>query len=207
MKTLRALIVGLVAGLSAVSLPAHAAVRINIKQIGANVVVTSIGSIDLDGLSLITETNYNSSAAIRATDAFVATGVSALTNGYAGITGPRHIGIGSLINASSGSGDPFGLNIFPVNRPAGIARIFLPLAYTSGQSINSSATFANTSLQTLGLATGRYTYLAPNDSIELSIAAPAVPEPATWAMIILGFGTIGTVVRRRRTAETSVRFA
>jgi len=28
----------------------------------------------------------------------------------------------------------------------------------------------------------------------------AVPEPATWAMMILGFGAVGSVIRRRRTA-------
>jgi len=26
----------------------------------------------------------------------------------------------------------------------------------------------------------------------------AVPEPQTWAMMILGFGTIGAIIRRRR---------
>lgn len=29
---------------------------------------------------------------------------------------------------------------------------------------------------------------------------PAVPEPATWAMMILGFGVVGMAARRRRTA-------
>ena len=28
--------------------------------------------------------------------------------------------------------------------------------------------------------------------------APAVPEPATWAMMLLGFGAVGMVIRRRR---------
>jgi hypothetical protein len=28
----------------------------------------------------------------------------------------------------------------------------------------------------------------------------AVPEPATWAMMIMGFGAAGSVVRRRRQA-------
>jgi hypothetical protein len=27
----------------------------------------------------------------------------------------------------------------------------------------------------------------------------SVPEPANWAMMILGFGCIGAIVRRRRT--------
>lgn len=37
--------------------------------------------------------------------------------------------------------------------------------------------------------------LAPN-----SDASFAVPEPGTWALMILGFGTIGAVLRRRRAA-------
>lgn len=34
---------------------------------------------------------------------------------------------------------------------------------------------------------------------------PAVPEPATWAMLILGFFTVGYAMRRRTTA--TIRFA
>lgn len=33
-----------------------------------------------------------------------------------------------------------------------------------------------------------------------------VPEPATWGMMILGFGAIGTTMRRRATVRTSVSF-
>ncbi len=36
--------------------------------------------------------------------------------------------------------------------------------------------------------------------------APAVPEPATWAMMLIGFGTVGATMRRRKTVA-SVRFA
>ncbi len=39
----------------------------------------------------------------------------------------------------------------------------------------------------------------------LRFAAAAVPEPATWAMMILGFGLIGGAMRSRQTAK--VRFA
>jgi hypothetical protein len=40
-------------------------------------------------------------------------------------------------------------------------------------------------------------------------AAPtaAVPEPATWAMMLLGFGAIGFGMRRRRSDTVRVRFA
>ena len=38
----------------------------------------------------------------------------------------------------------------------------------------------------------------------ISFAPRAVPEPATWAMMVLGFGVVGGVVRRRK---ASVAFA
>lgn len=37
--------------------------------------------------------------------------------------------------------------------------------------------------------------------------APAVPEPATWAMMIVGFGAVGLAIRRRQEVRTTVRFA
>ena len=42
------------------------------------------------------------------------------------------------------------------------------------------------------------------DNVRLSIAA--VPEPATWAMMILGFGVIGAALRRRRQPAVPVAF-
>lgn len=35
----------------------------------------------------------------------------------------------------------------------------------------------------------------------------AVPEPAAWGMMILGFGLVGGVMRRRSSAKVNVRFA
>jgi hypothetical protein len=40
-----------------------------------------------------------------------------------------------------------------------------------------------------------------------SMRVAAVPEPATWAMMIGGFGLIGLSMRRRRRARVSVSFA
>lgn len=36
---------------------------------------------------------------------------------------------------------------------------------------------------------------------------PSVPEPATWAMMMLGFGAIGGALRRRQNVATRIRFA
>ncbi|MBS0479153.1 MAG: PEP-CTERM sorting domain-containing protein [Proteobacteria bacterium] len=38
----------------------------------------------------------------------------------------------------------------------------------------------------------------------ITVSTPAVPEPATWAMLIMGFGAIGATLRRRAVAGTAV---
>jgi hypothetical protein len=42
---------------------------------------------------------------------------------------------------------------------------------------------------------------------QLGAGAPAVPEPATWAMMLLGFGAVGYSMRRRRTAQAVAQAA
>ncbi|MEO5938938.1 MAG: PEPxxWA-CTERM sorting domain-containing protein, partial [Sphingomonas sp.] len=46
-----------------------------------------------------------------------------------------------------------------------------------------------------------------NFSVKSTLANGAVPEPATWGMIILGFGALAGVVRRRAPASQRVRYA
>lgn len=59
------------------------------------------------------------------------------------------------------------------------------------------------SFVTSGSQFGENTIQTDNWNYTLS-AAGAVPEPATWAMMILGFGLIGGAMRRRETAR--IRF-
>jgi hypothetical protein len=40
-----------------------------------------------------------------------------------------------------------------------------------------------------------------------TVSATAVPEPATWAMLLAGFGAVGFAMRRRRTQNVKVSFA
>ena len=46
-----------------------------------------------------------------------------------------------------------------------------------------------------------------NLNITAITAAAAVPEPATWAMMLVGFAAVGHAMRRRRTIGGSARFA
>ena len=43
----------------------------------------------------------------------------------------------------------------------------------------------------------------PRNPLDPRIPSGAVPEPSTWAMLILGFGAIGTVTRFRRQERLS----
>ena len=45
------------------------------------------------------------------------------------------------------------------------------------------------------------------DNVTFSVASAYVPEPATWALMILGFGAIGGAMRRRQSVPAKVRFA
>ena len=38
----------------------------------------------------------------------------------------------------------------------------------------------------------------PLAGFQIGLPSSAVPEPATWALLIAGFGTVGTAMRRRR---------
>ncbi|KQS04017.1 hypothetical protein ASG11_06930 [Sphingomonas sp. Leaf357] len=62
-----------------------------------------------------------------------------------------------------------------------------------------------------GLTSARITATGPNANAEfvldnVVVNAAAVPEPATWGMMILGFGMIGAAARSRK-VKTSVAFA
>lgn len=59
-------------------------------------------------------------------------------------------------------------------------------------------------------STGTFTLINPffgNGTLTISEATAAVPEPATWAMMLLGFGAMGVTMRRRRRQDKGIAVA
>ncbi len=85
----------------------------------------------------------------------------------------------------------------------------MPQGYASDSPLSDTATYDNQTFSSLGATPGTYEWTwgaGPNQNFTLVIVtAGAVPEPSTWAMMLLGFAGLGLMEyhnagRRRRTA-------
>jgi hypothetical protein len=182
-----------VLGFAALSSSAKAELVIDITQQGSDVVATGFGTVNTAGLTFLT-TGLGSSS-VDGGAAFIGIGGAPVVF-YSGITGPAAFGSGAFVGASSSSG-----STFLINGNTGV--IYLPSGYTSGSFISGTDTFGGTTLAGLGLTDGTYTYdfgTGPNeDSVVVNIGnVSAVPEPSTWAMMILGFMGVGFMAYRRK---------
>ncbi|MFN9848121.1 MAG: PEPxxWA-CTERM sorting domain-containing protein [Alphaproteobacteria bacterium] len=86
---------------------------------------------------------------------------------------------------------PTGVNVSVGSGPATL--LTGPLGTQSGFSGQVALSAGDTFDFRVNRATNYY-----NDSTGLSASITAVPEPATWAMMIIGFGAAGSMIRRRR---------
>lgn len=77
----------------------------------------------------------------------------------------------------------------------------------TGQFIGLTSTTPFTSITVNAASDFSYTL----DTLIYGSSAPiigsAVPEPSTWAMMLLGFGIVGYTIRRRSNESTRIRFA
>jgi hypothetical protein len=72
-------------------------------------------------------------------------------------------------------------------------------------STGTSLFTGSESAPTFKLGTFSLTPNTPDPDYTLTITA--VPEPASWAMLLAGFGALGMMVRRRRDVTVRVRFS
>ena len=184
-------------GLSAPS--AQAGYVVDLTQVGSNVVATGSGPIDLTGLSFF-ESRQEAAGLLPSTN-FVNTGPGSVVviHAYTGITGPSNFGSGGFTAASSGSGDLVG-----IDNDGKV--LFVPLDYVSDSPLSDTSTYDGQTFSSLGVTPGTYKWTwgsGANQNFTLVIGA-VVPEPSTWAMMLIGFAGLGLMgyrtAGRRRTA-------
>jgi len=119
-------------------------------------------------------------------------------NALNGYTVQTITGISGIFNGSAITGLAPGLfganNLFYLTGPFFVDGNGLGFTTAAGISANlfvTNDTSYRVNTQGAGLLTGLVTARA-------TAAAPAVPEPATWLMMLLGFGVIGYALRARR---------
>ena len=205
MKLLRSGVYLALAGIAATATAANASVTININQVGSDVVATGSGSLDLTGLT--DQGVFGFSDDIHPSVAYIGLGAAGEMEGYSGFTGPDAFGSGGATHYSSASGTTFALRGSGFFAPPGY--VFVPLGYTGGSPIGSTATWLGQSIASLGLTSGTYVYSSAIDSVTVNVGpgSGAVPEPGTWVMMLLGFGAVGWTVRRKRRAAGSPQVA
>ena len=173
------------------TLPARAAVLVDIEEAGPNVVAVASGTIDTNALTHYFD--FVTTTAIAANEAGIFFGPNVVNSSrfYFGVIGPAHFGSGLTNFTSSHSGNVFGL--VP-------GTLFLSPAYASGDPLSAIDTFDNATFTSLGLVPGTYGFSFGSgvhvDTVTVHIGA--VPEPATWTMMILGFLGLGFVTYRRK---------
>lgn len=123
--------------------------------------------------------------------------------GYAGYNGPGGPNTTApadfVLNAATVSFDPLLNNFLFLNRPPAIGQdddVFYIMPWTNGPG-NQVAT----SVYLNGVTPNYYNgnFVPANWSLsEVIVPGPGgVPEPATWLMLLSGFGLVGTMSRRR----------
>jgi PEP-CTERM motif len=175
--------------------PVQAGYVVDLTEQGGNVVATGSGAIDLTGLVIVV--NTSGMAFLHPALGAIRTGPPPFTpiDGYGavtGFTGPTNFGSGSDIVASSGSGDPVG---FFFGFSVSDNELDVPSGYVSNSALSDISIYNGQTFSSLGATPGRYEWTwgtGANQNFTLVIGT-VVPEPSTWAMMLLGFVGLGFV--------------
>jgi hypothetical protein len=188
---------------------ASAPMTVTIYESGSNVVMSASGTVDLSGLTLVSSSvgPFGNGGLGISNATFVCGASGSSGSSYSGFTSvPSNFGSGSGLPHSSGAGQSFGI-IIDQNPPY---LLVVPTGYTSGGNISSTQTFNNTSLSTLGLTNGTYTYTWSGGSIDVVVGGTpgptGTPAPtssgAGWNLFV----TENTVINQPPLANGEILF-
>ena len=165
--------------------------------------VLEVGSGSLDLADLFSDGDATNSPAIWPAQAFFDSGADKVDmDVYLGAVGPINFGASALSHADASSGDGVGIG----GIPSGLLGV--PAGYRSGTALSETSIYLDSTFAPLGMTPGGYVYSwgagahADTFTIDIGLATspPAVPEPSTWAMLLLGFGGVGYIALRRKDA-------
>lgn len=184
-------------------MPAHAGVTLTFSQSGNDVVADSVGSLNLTGAvqyaTGLQSTFIESQFGVLFAGQPGAGQQQGTVNLYRLTANGGVFGTGAPAGGSSTVASIFGIN-------ADQSYLSVGQGYVNGASLSGRLTFAGQTFASLRLTAGTFTYRIPNDLVTIVVPG-AVPEPATWAMMIAGFGMVGGVLCRRRNVTTAVTYA
>ena len=175
---------------------ARAAYVVNFVEMGANVVEVGGGTLDLTNLTAGAGAATNSPSVFPAGAFFDSGDTSADVKEYFSISGASNFGSGASVKfASSSSGDGVAI---------GTRLLFVPEFYISNSPLSETSTYLDATFASLGMTPGQYVYTwgagDHANSFTINIGANPVPEPSTWAMMVLGFAGLGYAASRRKRA-------
>lgn len=169
---------------------AKCAAVINVLESGGDVIVLGSGTLDLNGLALLGSNASSISGTLNGGGAALVIGEGGYAI-YEGSAGPSSFGQSGLVMANDSTGDLFGVGA------QGMV-IFVPFAYSSGSPLSATSKWRNSSILSLGLTPGIYTYIwntGIGSTVE-SLTVNVIPEPSTLCLI--GTFLIGIAFRRAR---------
>ncbi len=140
----------LLAQLTLVPNSAHADITALPVQMGADVVITYSGNVDLTGMTALGVENISGHVNPSAVQFFSSSGIAGDLYGFVPIS-VTPFGPGGDISPNSVSGQTFGANFFGNS-------VYVPSGYVSGAPLSGSMTFTGATLASLGIfASGTYT--------------------------------------------------
>lgn len=157
----------------------HAGLIMDIRETSEHVIVTGSGTANLDGLSF--DFLVGGGTFIQPSTADILIGLPSQSDRYSSVSGPTDFGTGMSRAPDFATGLRWGI--------VGNS-LFVPIGYQSGDALEATAIWNNTTFAELGIVPGTYTWTWGSgtnaDSMTLNArAATAVPESSSLALMAL----------------------